>query len=107
MLAIGNVQYEDFRYPIDTATFARPEFDADKTAGLFGVNMDRLPLLEVNGQQIGQSKSIEKYLAKSVGLFGSNDVEGALIDMITEHIRDIKQGYTDAKAGKEILVIIL
>ena len=61
--------------------------------------MDRLPLLEVNGQQIGQSKSIEKYVAKQCGLFGSNDIEGALTDMITEHIRDIKQSYNDAKAG--------
>ena len=63
--------------------------------------MGRLPLLEVDGKQIGQSKSIEKYIAKQCGLFGSNDIESALIDMVTEHIRDIKQAYNDAKAGKK------
>ena len=31
---------------------------------------------------------------------GSTDVEAALIDMLTEHIRDIKQKYTDCKHSK-------
>ena len=31
---------------------------------------------------------------------GSNSIEAALIDMVTEHVRDIKQAYNDAKAGK-------
>jgi hypothetical protein len=58
-------------------------------------------LLEVDGKQIGQSKTIERFIAKQTGLLGSNDIEAALIDMVTEHIRDIKQAYNDAKAGKK------
>ena len=41
--------------------------------------MDRVPLLEVDGTKIGQSKAIERYIAKAVGLFGSNDIEGWLL----------------------------
>jgi len=63
--------------------------------------MDRLPLLVYNGVTIGQSKTIGRFVAKKLGFFGSTDEEGALIDMITEHVRDIKQKYGDAKAGKQ------
>jgi glutathione S-transferase len=100
LLAIAGVQYEDYRYPIDIATYARPEFDEDKKKNIFDVNMGRIPILEVNGVQIGQSKPIERFIARESGLMGSNSIEAALIDMVTEHVRDIKQAYNDAKAGK-------
>ena len=32
---------------------------------------------------------------------GANDIEGAKIDALTEHIRDIKQKYQDVKLGKK------
>ena len=60
LLAIAGVQYEDYRYPIDMATYSRPEFDDDKKKNLFDVNLGRIPILEVNGVQIGQSKPIER-----------------------------------------------
>ena len=63
--------------------------------------MDRIPILEYNGMQIGQSKTIERFVAKKLGFMGANEVEEALIDMICEHVRDIKQKYSDAKAGKK------
>jgi glutathione S-transferase len=99
--AIKGFTYEDFRYPIDSTTWARPEFDADKAAGKFVDNMDRLPLLQVGETCIAQSKAIERFVAKTVGMMGSNDVEAAQIDAIGEHIRDIKDKYNDAKRGKE------
>ena len=40
-------------------------------------------------------------MANKLGFMGSNEVEAALIDMITEHVRDIKQKYSDIKAGKK------
>ena len=47
----------------------------------------RAPVLVVDGKfEIGQSKSIERYLAKRLGMLGKNDVEGAQIDAIGEHL---------------------
>ena len=45
-------------------------------------------MLVVDGKhEIGQSKSIERYLAKKLGLLGRSDVEAAQIDAFTEHVR--------------------
>ena len=38
----------------------------------------------------GQSKSIERYLARRVGLYGANELEAAQIDSFGEHLRDLK-----------------
>jgi glutathione S-transferase len=59
-----------------------------------------VPILYVDGKAVvGQSKSIVRFLAVRFGLFGANDVEGAQIDMIGEHVRDIKDAYQKAKAA--------
>jgi glutathione S-transferase len=62
--------------------------------------MDRVPLFNFNGTTIGQSKTIERFVAKKFGFMGTNEIEEALIDMLTEHVRDIKQKYNDSKSGK-------
>ena len=41
--------------------------------------------------EIGQSKAIERYIARRYGLLGANEIEAAQIDAITEHIRDAKE----------------
>jgi len=90
--------YEDFRYSIDLSNFSKPEYDADKQAGEFVVAMDRVPLLVVDKQfALGQSKSIERYVAKKLGFMGDNEEQEAFIDMVTEHVRDIKQKWGDIK----------
>jgi len=104
LFAIAKADFEDFRYPIDFSTSppTRDEFNADSKSGVLTINMERVPVLTYNGTvQIGQSKTIERFVAKKFGLMGSNDVEEALIDMISEHVRDIKQKYYDARAGKK------
>lgn len=69
--------------------------------GKFKVNMDRLPILIKDGSFVlGQSKSIEKYLSHTFGFMGSTLEETGTIDMIYEHVRDIRQKLVDAKAGK-------
>lgn len=75
---------------------------AAKAAGDLVMNMDRAPVfVELSsGFTLAQSKSIERFLAIRHGFMGSNEYESAHIDMITEHVRDIKQKYADAKAGK-------
>jgi glutathione S-transferase len=59
-----------------------------------------VPILYIDGKPVlGQSKAIERFLAQRFGLYGANDVEGAQVDMIGEHVRDIKDAYGKAKAA--------
>ena len=59
-----------------------------------------MPILYIDGKPVlGQSKAIERFLAQRFGLYGANDVEGAQVDMIGEHVRDIKDAYAKAKAA--------
>ena len=63
--------------------------------------MDRVPILTYNDTfTLGQSRTIERFVAKKLGLFGASDLEEAKIDMITEHVRDIKDKYNSSKVGK-------
>jgi hypothetical protein len=55
--------------------------------------MDRAPILEVGAVKIGQSKTIERYIARVCKLSGSSELESAQIDCIAEHVRDIKEKY--------------
>ena len=98
ILAVAGQEYEDFRYPlniIDWSVFnmTRVEFDNDKKAGKLWRSMDKLPTLEVEGQVIFQSKTIERYLAGCFNLLGSTPLETAFIDSVCETIRDFKDGY--------------
>lgn len=55
------------------------------------MNLNRAPVLVTSdGQTIGQSKAIERYLAKQFGLMGNTLEEEAMIDCIAEHCRDVK-----------------
>ena len=60
------------------------------------MNLDRAPVMVVSSvdgttAEIGQSKAIERYIARRYGLLGANEIEAAQIDAITEHIRDAKE----------------
>lgn len=96
MFAIANIPYSDQRLPFENLD----EFNAEKAQGVFAVNMDRVPILVYNGAEIGQSKTIERFVAKKLGFLGANEIESALVDMICEHVRDIRQKYNDVKVGK-------
>lgn len=52
--------------------------------------MGQMPVLEVDGQRIHQSISIARYLAKRVGLAGSNDWESLLIDIAVDNVNDFR-----------------
>ena len=59
---------------------------------LLTANMNRVPVLEVrfdNGTKpisIGQSKSIERFVARQHGFMGQNEFDAARVDMICEHM---------------------
>jgi glutathione S-transferase len=84
---------------------AVPDFAAARKAGSLVLNMGRAPVLVVDGESIGQSAAIERYAARRLGLYGASEIEGAKIDMLGEHLADIKKTYQDAKkkekAGQE------
>ena len=65
----------------------------DKERGLFKQNLDRLPILEHSGMSVGQSKTIERYVAKDLGLHGKNMAESWRIDAFAEHVRDVKDAW--------------
>jgi len=91
LLAIGGEDYDDSRYKIDPATFSSPAFLAEKESGELKANLNRAPVLvTLDGTTIGQSKAIERYLAKRFDLMGNTPEEEAVIDCIAEHCRDVK-----------------
>jgi prostaglandin-H2 D-isomerase / glutathione transferase len=106
IFAITEQPYTDFRYPLDiidwsTYTFRRDEFDQDKADGKLACSLNKLPYLEVDGEVIPQSKSIERYLARKFGMMGSNEVEAAQIDAICEYVRDFKTEYQRTRLLKD------
>jgi glutathione S-transferase len=48
--------------------------------------------------KIGQSKAMERYAAKKANLMGTSDEEAAIIDYISENVRDIKDKYGKIRA---------
>jgi glutathione S-transferase len=107
IFAVGKQEYEDARFPIsfgtpgDFSTIIRKEFDEAKASGELDPSAGKLPMLYVDGVKIGQSKAIERFLAKEFGLAGATAIEAAQIDAIVEMVRDIKDDYNGAKRGKK------
>lgn len=95
LFKINDVVFDDYRFPIKSKPeggFEVPEFDEYKKNGLLDANMNRAPILKLpNGIVIGQSKSIERYICRKCKMFGDGDDDEALIDCITENIRDIRE----------------
>ncbi|CAF1531730.1 unnamed protein product [Didymodactylos carnosus] len=92
-------EFEDYRYPFtfaDDGKHLSPEWDADKHKYL----NEKIPVLEVDGVTISQSKAIERFLAKRFGMVGDNDLEAAQIDAAGEQLIDLKQAYMKAKEQK-------
>ena len=102
LLAINNVNYEDFRYPlkiIDWAThnMVRKEFEQDKDDGKLVGSLNKVPFLEVDGVIIPQSKSIERFIGTKYNMMGDNDIQSARIDSICEYVRDFKDMYQSVR----------
>ncbi len=90
ILALARQEYKDTRYEITPGTMNAPAFTAAKESGELDANLGRAPLLLVGSEVIGQSKAIERYLAKAFGMMGGTDVQAAQVDCIAEHCRDVK-----------------
>ena len=80
VFAQAGVEYTDERL-----TFQ--EWPARSPHTPFGV----LPVLEVDGKQLGGSHVIARYVAEKLGVAGSNDFENALIASILDAVSDMEQ----------------
>lgn len=95
LMHIGGLEFEDHRYPLTPKAgggFEMTEFTAAREKGLLHINMDRVPILELEDgtTTLGQSRAIERYISRRCGMMGRNESEAALIDCIAENVRDIK-----------------
>jgi len=91
LLAIGDEPYEDVRFHITPGKMESTAFNSAKEAGDLKMNLNRAPVLvSPAGATIGQSKAIERYLARRFGLMGKSPEEEALVDCVSEHCRDIR-----------------
>lgn len=91
LLAIGEEPYDDVRFDIIPGQMESPDFKKAKEAGELKLNLNRAPVLVTSdGITIGQSKAIERYLARRFGLMGETSEEAAMIDCVSEHCRDVR-----------------
>lgn len=103
LFKVSKTEFKDTRLtlafgtPGDFSTISRPEFDEMKEKGELDVSLGKVPFLTVDGVKVGQSKAIERFVAKEVGMMGSSAVEGAQIDQLAETVRDIKDAYQAVK----------
>jgi len=98
---LAEQEFVDQRYAMELkldengnpAGFHVPEFEQEQATGKFNVNMDRLPVLEINGATIGQSPATERAAAQYCGMMGKDETERAVIDCIVENVRDVKDSW--------------
>ena len=95
LLAVAGAKFEDKRWPIDKDTngkYMKDEFDAAAAAGLAPSNLNRLPVITMDGVEIGGSKPVCRAVASVFGLAGNGWAEEGLVDSICEIVSDIKAG---------------
>lgn len=52
--------------------------------------MGQMPVLEVDGHRVHQSISMARYVAKRVGLGGTNDWENLILDTAVDTVNDFR-----------------
>jgi len=101
MLRYASVDFEDERWQIDFAAGMKtPAFEEAKAAGALAANLNRAPVLETAGGTIGQSKAIERFVARTCGLMGGDEVAAARVDAVAEHVRDVQNAQREKGFSK-------
>ncbi|XP_050311806.1 glutathione S-transferase-like [Anthonomus grandis grandis] len=80
IFAYAGQDYEDFRINLDQWAEIKPSTP-------FG----QVPVLEVDGKLVGESRAICRYLAKQFNLLGENDWEALQADMFVDALESCKQ----------------
>lgn len=90
IFAYAGVDYEDERIKFDLALgpgHNQQEWLPRKASTPF----HQIPVLEVDGKQIGQSKAIARFLARRFNLDGRDEFEQALVDGLADYQTDMIQ----------------
>src|SRR5689334_19545745 len=83
ILAASGRSYEDIRFEMNQW----PEYKPKMILG-------QVPVLELSdGTQLPQSMTIARYVAREVGLGGSNNLESAKIDAVVDTQRDANEAF--------------
>jgi len=94
MLTAADQKFEDQRFEFqvkEDGSFYMGKWPEVKSSGRFPFKT--LPLLEVDGLSMNQSRSIETYLADRFNFRGTNAGEAAAIDGVAEQIKDIRTSF--------------
>ncbi|KAK7864593.1 hypothetical protein R5R35_003184 [Gryllus longicercus] len=78
----GDIDFEDNRLDPNEWPKLKPSYPNGK-----------LPLLEFDGKTLNQSTAIGRFIAKKIGLAGSNDWEAAQIDATVENLNDLRMAF--------------
>jgi len=104
LFVFSGTPFTDVRIPHQADHAANTAWQTVKKTTIFG----KIPFLKVensgNGEliaEIPQSRSIERYIAKKVKLYGDNDEEAALIDATIDQIQEIRSQAMNAKTEEE------
>jgi len=79
MFKLAGVEFEDVRVIYGQLS---PELKAELPFG-------QLPVLEVDGVKLGQSKACTRYLARKFNFAGKTEFEQAQVDMVVDCLEDI------------------
>lgn len=84
--------YTDGRFYREGQTPSPNAKPYDQADGL-DCNLGRMPVLSVDGEGVGQSLAINYYLAAKFGFMGKNELEGAQILSLAEHIKEMNTSF--------------
>lgn len=90
IFAYAGVEYEDDRINFDIKLgpgFNQPDWLKRKASTPF----HQIPVLEVDGKKIGQSRAISRFLARRFNLAGADEFEQALVDGLADYQNDMYQ----------------
>lgn len=105
LLAAAEAEYTDVRF--DSTAFAGPSargnspltFAEFKSTSPFG----QVPVLQVaDDVRIGQSRAIERFVARRFGLFGATPLQSGQIDATAELLRDLQDAFERARALQQL-----
>lgn len=111
LLVLAAHPFRETRWPLDVSKMvlgleaAAPEYTAAKECGELDMNLGRGPVLLLSGGALGgehvlaQSRSIERYLARQLGMMGDDELTAAHVDAFTEHLRDLKEKYQKMRSS--------
>ncbi|XP_070545483.1 S-crystallin 4-like [Ptychodera flava] len=94
VFAAAGVEYEDIR-------FDREQWQSEKESAPEKYPFGQMPVLEVDGEVISESKAIARYLANDFGLAGKSNLDKAKVDMVVDALQDIANGLIEMWFGKD------